>query len=139
MEDRRAAVAERREQIGDAPYRLRIVAPLAGGLPLVEGTLHVDDDEGGGGLRIGHEGVFSGSLSRREYALASAALKTPFLPRFPTRRYAFRRNHTPKAITTANASVNQVMAYCRWSSLRWTCSGPGFGTPFCGAGDSRSM
>ena len=27
------------------------------------------------------------------------------------------------------ASTNQVMAYCRWSSLRWTWSGPGFGMP----------
>ncbi len=42
------------------------------------------------------------------------------------------RHHTPKAITTAPARPNQVMAYCRWSSLRWTVSGPGFGMPLCG-------
>src|SRR5207244_6469063 len=29
------------------------------------------------------------------------------------------RSQTPNAITTAAASSNQVMAYCRWSSLRW--------------------
>jgi hypothetical protein len=26
--------------------------------------------------------------------------------------YAFRRHHTPNAITSANASENHVMAYC---------------------------
>jgi hypothetical protein len=49
------------------------------------------------------------------------------------------RSHTPNAITTAPASANQVMAYCRWSSLRWTSSGPGLGMPLSGTGCSRSM
>ena len=48
------------------------------------------------------------------------------------------RSHTPKAITTAPARANQVMAYCRWSSLRWTSSAPGFGMPLAGTGCSRS-
>jgi hypothetical protein len=55
----------------------------------------------------------SGLLSRREYAPAVATLKTPFMPCFPPAYHAFRRHQTPNAIITANASVNQVTAYCR--------------------------
>src|SRR5262249_30838523 len=49
------------------------------------------------------------------------------------------RAHTMNAITTAVASPNQGMAYCMWSSLRCTESGPGLGTSLCGTGASRSM
>src|ERR1700742_5371250 len=57
MEDRRALRAKRVEQIGDPRHRVRIVAPLAGGLPFVKGALHVDDDKGGGGS-VGHDDRF---------------------------------------------------------------------------------
>jgi len=54
MEDRRAAVAERSEEIRYPLDRIRIVAPLASGLLFVKGVLHVDNDESGSGLRVGH-------------------------------------------------------------------------------------
>src|SRR5579859_5988617 len=110
MEDRRATIAERAQESDEPRHGLRIVAPLAGGFPFVEGALHVDDNEGG---LLGH-----GSKLRS---------------------YTRLRHHTANAIITAPASVNQVMAYCRWSSRKCTCSGPGFGMPFGGTGVSRSM
>ena len=53
VEDRRAARPERCEQVNNARHRIRIVAPLARGLPFVERALDVDDDEGGEGMGHG--------------------------------------------------------------------------------------
>jgi hypothetical protein len=49
VEDRQAPGSERCQQFDDARHGLRIVAPLARGLPFIEGALHVNDDEGGVG------------------------------------------------------------------------------------------
>ena len=63
----------------------------------------------------------------------AAGSETAFLPRFTTLSdYARLRHHTPNAITTAKASVNQVMAYCMCSSRSCTSSGPGLGMPLGG-------
>src|SRR5262249_3283214 len=47
VEDGYTAFAKSGEETDDPRHRLRIVAPLAGGLPFVEGALDIDDDEGG--------------------------------------------------------------------------------------------
>jgi hypothetical protein len=49
VEDRRAALPERRQQIHDPRHGIGVVAPLAGGFPLVERALHVDNYQRGSG------------------------------------------------------------------------------------------
>src|SRR5204862_7283179 len=59
MKDRRPAVSERLQQFGDPRNGFRIVSPLAGGLPFIKRTLHVDDNQGGPGRRIpAHDAYF---------------------------------------------------------------------------------
>jgi hypothetical protein len=55
VKNRRAMVSECVQQIDDSRNGLRIVSPLACGLPFIERTLHVDDNQGcAGGSTIDH-------------------------------------------------------------------------------------
>jgi hypothetical protein len=54
MENRRDEVPERLQEVGDPRHRLRIVAPLARGLPLIERLLDIDDNKRGARSQRGH-------------------------------------------------------------------------------------
>jgi hypothetical protein len=57
VKDRRAALPERRQQIGDPRHGVGIVAALAGRFPLIECTLHTDNDQrGSDGRSLAHAG-----------------------------------------------------------------------------------
>src|SRR6516164_172191 len=146
MENGRAAIPERLQEIGDPRDRVGIVAPFARRFPFIERTLHIDNNKSGTRSQTGH-GRTPDATCTADYWRILRYTETAFFPQFKTRpNKAFenqpcrrRLAHIPNAIITTPASANQVMAYCMWSSRKCTSSGPGFGMPLSGTGVSRSI